>query len=434
MALAGKPTSSSRRPPSCWDQELRADIKRELGIGWSVGPQSGRTKLTRRYPDGSRSSVMLDIPWTLSSKRRITNAVARLHQLMHERGLGLTEAHGICRSTDQPDRAQAESSAVDWPAIAEAFQATRADRRKATKRDLKRRVELALQTLQARPCPRDGRALMRNYAKQHFENCPPGGSGRRRHLGDVAAFLEYAVERARVDVRWRPLRGEELEELIGSADHGANEALTPPVKPEQLAMLLDDLMAQERSDIWLAVGLVGLYGLRPAELAALRVEGERLYVGGGIKRNARTLRGHKKGERLVLPLDIPGREGEGAKLLQLYASGLVQLPPTIQSAIASGEFKRVGNAFRKLLDSNRAWQMIVKSSPGVVPYSLRHGFAWRAHKCYARSLSIRDCSALLGHSPATHHRHYGRWTDESGLIEAVALACRPAESTILIGK
>jgi hypothetical protein len=29
----------------------------------------------------------------------------------------------------------------------------------------------------------------------------------------------------------------------------------------------------------------------------------------------------------------------------------------------------------------------------------------------------------MGHNPATHHRHYGKWTDETGLIEAVAIAC-----------
>ncbi|EDY39130.1 putative phage integrase [Cyanobium sp. PCC 7001] len=28
-------------------------------------------------------------------------------------------------------------------------------------------------------------------------------------------------------------------------------------------------------------------------------------------------------------------------------------------------------------------------------------------------------AALMGHSPATHHRHYGRWTDEAGLLDAV---------------
>jgi len=26
----------------------------------------------------------------------------------------------------------------------------------------------------------------------------------------------------------------------------------------------------------------------------------------------------------------------------------------------------------------------------------------------------------MGHDPSTHHKHYGKWTDEDGLLEAVA--------------
>jgi hypothetical protein len=29
---------------------------------------------------------------------------------------------------------------------------------------------------------------------------------------------------------------------------------------------------------------------------------------------------------------------------------------------------------------------------------------------------------MMGHNPTTHHRHYGKWTDEAGLEEAVARA------------
>jgi integrase len=342
---------------------------------------------------------------------------------MLDREICLADAHKLSQAAEGSTSREPEPGAVNWPDVAEAFVQTRADRRKATKKDLEHRVGLALATFQTRPCPRDGRSLMRAYAAQHFGSCPPGGTGRKRHLGDVASFLRFAVDRAGAEPRWRPLQGEELEELIGTSDHGAGEALTPPVKPDQLASLLDALEAEKRSELWLAVALVGLYGLRPAELAALRVDGDRLYVGGGVKRNLRTMRSNKKSERLVLPLDIPGRQGEGARALQLYASGLVQLPSPIRTAINSGEFKRVGNAFRKLLDARPQWSSLVASTPGLCPYSLRHGYAWRAHKAYARALSIRDVSALMGHNPATHHRHYGKWTDETGLIEAVAIAC-----------
>jgi integrase len=56
---------------------------------------------------------------------------------------------------------------------------------------------------------------------------------------------------------------------------------------------------------------------------------------------------------------------------------------------------------------------------GLTPYSLRHGYAWRGHKAYERSIPVRDLAALMGHNPATHNRHYGKWTNEAGLEEAV---------------
>jgi len=126
-----------------------------------------------------------------------------------------------------------------------------------------------------------------------------------------------------------------------------------------------------------------------------------------------------KSERLALPLDIPGRDGEGARFLQLHASGLVKLPSRILTTIERGEFKPVGEAFRKLLERYPFWQSLVAANPGLTAYSLRHGYAWRGHKSYQQSLSVRDLSALMGHTPVVHLQHYGKWTDEKGLIEAV---------------
>ena len=106
--------------------------------------------------------------------------------------------------------------------------------------------------------------------------------------------------------------------------------MTPPVKPEQLAALLDALEADGKTELWLAVGLVGLFGLRPSELKVLRIEEDKLYV-GSVKRNKSSL-GKKKKDRLVFPLDIPKREGEGKRMLDLYISGLVKLPTQIENA------------------------------------------------------------------------------------------------------
>ncbi len=358
---------------------------------------------------------MLTLRWAPSSASAVIAAVAQIRTVMDERSLGLTEAHLLI---EEPVARSATTGAANWDAIAKAFLESRGDRRESTLRDLRNRITRTLLTLDTKPKPRDGRTLMRHYATQHFCQCPPGGQGRRRHLGDVAAFLDFAVERAGIDSRWRPLKGEELLELIGTSDNSHGDEITPPIKSEQLAAFLDALESEGKKELHLAVSLVGLFGLRPAELAVLRAEDDRLYVGGQVKRNRRTM-ARQKPDRLVLPLDLPGREGEGSRVLSLYASKLVELPKPILTAVGTGQFKAVGDAFRQLLDRHPFWKGLVKSTPGLTPYSLRHGYAWRAHKAYSRPLSIRDAAALMGHNPITHHKHYGKWTDEKGLIEAV---------------
>lgn len=248
---------------------------------------------------------------------------------------------------------------------------------------------------------------------------PPGGKGRGAHLGDVTALLEFAVTRCGADACWKPFVREELRELIGAAHRAAGEELRRPIKPEQLARLLDALEADGKPDLHLAVGLVGLFGLRPAELAVLRVDdGGHLRVRSDVKRNRWAMK-RPKAERLALPLDIPGREGEGGRILNLFNSKLVKLPPRILTTIERGDFKPVGDAFRKLLERYPYWQSLAAANPGLTPYSLRHGYAWRGHKAYNRSLSVRDLAALMGHTPAVHLQNYGKWTDEQGLIDAV---------------
>ena len=110
---------------------------------------------------------------------------------------------------------------------------------------------------------------MTAYAQQHLDNCAAGGEGRKRHLADVAALLRYGVERFGASQRWMPLTGDGLAELVGGTERPIGDELTPPLKPDQLARLLDALEADGDQSLWMAVGLIGCFGLRPAELAVL---------------------------------------------------------------------------------------------------------------------------------------------------------------------
>ena len=126
-----------------------------------------------------------------------------------------------------------------------------------------------------------------------------------------------------------------MQDLIGLREEVSEE--TVPIKPEQLSGLLNSL--SEKPELRLAIALVGLYGLRPAELMALKVKVGKLFV-GQAKRNKATT---PKKDRLTLPLGFNNLPGEGERVLKIYESGMVKLLVSITNA---KDFKSCGHSFR----------------------------------------------------------------------------------------
>jgi len=73
--------SKTHTKPGTWLHDLRRQIKRQYGPGWSVIEQSAKVKLTRR----NRGSVMLDIPWAVSSTTAILSEIGVLAARILER-------------------------------------------------------------------------------------------------------------------------------------------------------------------------------------------------------------------------------------------------------------------------------------------------------------------------------------------------------------
>lgn len=394
--------ATARQP--AWVATLRDAIRHDHGHGWSVAPQHGRVRLTRRDLAGTRSTVTLPIDWQRGCVSTVITAVSALRERMEERGISLAAAAELLAAAPA-------IGPIDWPSLVALYLEGRADLRPTTHQDLTTRLQRLLVTIGSRPTPRDGPELLRAYARQHFANCPAGGQGRRRQIGDCARFLRWAVERRGIPICWAPPPASHLAELRGVSD--APATATVPISPEALTGLLDHLEAN-RPELWLAVALVGCYGLRPAELGVLHPRGGLLYV-AAVKRN--TSSGIRP-DRLALPLELPGRD-DGARALALLEAGLLGLPLLIRTVMASGQHKPVGDAFRQLLGATPYWANLVARTPGLTPYGLRHGFAWRgAHR--QPSIPLRDLAAVMGHSPATHLKHYGRWTAEADLIASFA--------------
>ena len=60
------------------------------------------------------------------------------------------------------------------------------------------------------------------------------------------------------------------------------------------------------------------------------------------------------------------------------------------------------------------------------PYSGQSGAT--IAKYYDRSIPIRDLAALMGHTVKTHMKHYGKWTDDEGLMASVQAITKAAAS------
>ena len=60
-----------------------------------------------------------------------------------------------------------------------------------------------------------------------------------------------------------------------------------------------------------------------------------------------------------------------------------------------------------------------KANPGLSPYSLRHGYAYRGALA---GIPLGQLAVSMGHDLRTHMKHYGQWTDEAGLDAAFGAA------------
>ena len=397
-----------------WESQIRLLVKASHGRGWSLGPhRGGRTQITRRWSDGTRSSVTVSTPWAPSSSAALLALVERIATAMAEQQIGLAQAAALVDTAGAGRSAAAiRDGAVEWPLVAERWRRQQIESGTVTaatwQRHHRRHVAeaVAVLTRRQRP-PRDGLAVLEAVLAEH--PTAPGCNGRRERLGTVARFLKYAVQHCGAPGRYLPPA--KLSDLVGRRLERADDGT--PLLDHQLLRLYRAISDPQ----WrLAVGLAGVFGLRPVEIGCCRAEGGGLRV-AGVKRNST---GGKSGDRLVRPLDPQGAPGMGSELLaQLAERGQAALPEPSERTPWS---TRLGDH----LDGRvPAWAELREEAAAadqghLVPYGLRHGFAWRGSQLYG--LSPRVMAQLMGHTLAVHVRHYGAWASEQEVAAAVAAA------------
>ena len=430
-----------------WEKELRKNICTNFGRGIRVnGENSGRTKILYVYNEGlgsanKRTSQTLPIEWKKTSGIEILKAIEFIKPLVVEKNLTLKEAtrrwkaQFIGEATKQPNKswndfllirpinkkdANYEKDLKEYLNAAskvDQFMQTKQGLTSKTEKDWARRISRFLEEMNNNPSPNTGVELIKKLSDKYLTEIEP--DERKRYINAWCEILKYGIERhSQNEKRWQPPNEAYRKELIGKSNRTKQDKLTPYIEEQDLFRLLDDLESKD-SSLFLAVGLISIFGLRLSELAVLRVLDGKLYV-GNIKNNINTKA--KKEDRRVFPMDLFTRKNLGKKLIELYESKKIPLPKPVLNQIEMVKDKNrygdVGQALRQRIERNKVWKEIIKTNPEITPYSLRHRYAHQCHKGSTIPISVKDAAAAMGHSVETHNSFYGSYTTELSLEKA----------------
>ena len=438
---ASKPVKRSSAPQ--WVKDLRKGIREDNGAGWSVRLPPGKSRIQVQWEWGTREqrercNLPESVQWEGRHSLQIRNIIKQLHDLVEEKQLGLRQAIEILfRQEDPGSSSKVKSFSIDgWRKAATDF-LTRLEisNRPTTVKEIRRSVNRTLEVLGNLPVPRNGKAVLEQYAKLYFYDqegnvvTPSGGQGRKRAYEEACRFLKDAVVNGGAPERYLPPDdpgGEFKRSIVGRAPVSRSRKRTIPLLPEQFSGFLDWLEQNNMPELRLAVGLVGYYGLRECELAVLypsTVSGEwKLEVGSQCKENARQRMAYSgdRPPRKAHHLAVKGRPADEAKdLLAQYASGFVRLPKSVQDAIDNVEhpevnsYRGVGIAFSAEVKKTQYWKNLVAQEPKLAVNGLRHGWAFRAHCTAGAWLDYNDAASFMGHDELTHIKYYASWTNES---------------------
>ena len=430
-----------------WEKELRKNICTNFGRGIRVnGENSGRTKLLYVYNEGlgsanKRTSQTLPIEWKKTSGIEILKAIEFIKPLVVEKNLTLKEAtrrwkaQFIGEATKQPNKSWNDFLLIrplnkndanyekDLKAYLNAaskvdqFMQTKQGLTSKTEKDWARRISRFLEEMNNNPSPNTGVELIKKLSDKYLIDIEP--DERKRYINAWCEILKYGIERhSQNEKRWQPPSKDYRKELIGKSNRTKQDKLTPYIEEHDLLRLLDDLESRDPS-LFLAVGLISIFGLRLSELAVLRALDGKLYV-GNIKNNINTKA--KKEDRRVFPMDLLARKNLGNKLIEQFESKKITLPMPVLNQIKmvkdKNKYGDVGQALRQLIERNKVWREIIKTNPEITPYSLRHRYAHQCHKGSTIPISVKDAAAAMGHSVETHNSFYGSYTTELSLEKA----------------
>ena len=403
-----------------WVATTRQLIKSNHGFGWSISGWERNnkliTKVVYRYQDGSRNSILVDLEWASDNSGKMINLIEELADLMQERSVDLGKAYELINGGKISKGLKKE---INWFALKEEFiNEERGNRRDTTKRDLKKRLERTLQAVNAKPRPRNAEQLFKNYAELFFDRTmPKGGVGRKRNMGDLRAFLNWAVlEKKYLGVEWLPLTSKQYAKYVGAVPKGKKKSrVREPISTPDLEMLLEALKRENKLGLRAIVVLSAVYGIRISEIANMKIKDGKVEI-TTLKQNVKTML-EEPHTRIVEPLDLPNLPNLGKEIVADLESGKIKFPDPILRAIAKSDdekgYKEIGERFGKMINRFWFWKELKTKYSNLVPYSFRHSFAWRGSMETVPAIPYRVLADLLGHDLDTHLKYYGKWSNNA---------------------
>ena len=157
---------------------------------------------------------------------------------MEEQDLTLANAYKQFRQNETPSI----GGCLNWIAITHAFMEDRRGLRyrASTRSHYQFACNGLLELMSADEPPTNGPGLQKQFFDAYLSDLDSGSWGRKRNLENLGIVLRYAVEQGGAAQKWVPMIASDRQSLIGPAD-SAESKLRPPVKPEQLSYLLDEI-------------------------------------------------------------------------------------------------------------------------------------------------------------------------------------------------
>ena len=400
-----------RRDLEPWESKLIAAIREQHRFGYSIRPMRGKVQVQRFWRDtGKRETVTLPVAWEKGCQRDVLNGINAINDSL-QRGLSLKNAAVLAFDLEAPG----PKAKTNWLRVVDHYHQFKTEngmiKESTWAKEYVPRLSWLVETVSKTDAPSNGKALLEAMRWGANGVGDPGSIGRKRRIQYCADFLHYAVNECGVDKRWAPPGPSVIRSIIGSKSDNAgmapNEGQAIALTDAEFLKLFESIKDQR----WrMAVGLLGVFGLRAVELSYCSPGAQ-----GGLlvqyeKRNSR----NKTKPREVPVLNPVDHPGLGQKLLMMLNTGLVPMPPLGNSD------SQAAISLNQALSRNAVWAELKaearKQGKRISSHSLRHCFAYR---CAMRgSIPPKAAAAAMGHSLNTHLQVYQKNYHQKEVFEA----------------